>query len=218
MATRTAEKATGQTWQDEAGVEHPFEDAPITAVGYDANGEAVDVAVDTRPLAQAGLPGIEDDREVELIDGRPVTAWKYSFTGNAPVSMLNHAAGEMFNGMRVEQEFIALVTLVPGSVSYKPNTEDGHVVGFTKERKLHVTHIFAKDSDGDALFEGGLIRVRHQEPDDIGYMTTEPPPEEDEANDLASSLMAAGLCGKIHPGHLNKCRDAAHACELPEAE
>ena len=135
MARTATQEPTGESTDSRIGETVKNEtDQPDTIVGYNANGETVAMPVDRTPLAQGGLPGIEDDREIELIDGRPVTAWKYNFTGNAPISMLNHAAGEMFNGMRVEQEFIALVTLVPGSVSYKPNTEDGHVVGFTKER------------------------------------------------------------------------------------
>ena len=193
-------------------------ETPVTAVGYGPDGETKDIPVDTRHDTQGGLPGVEDDQPIEMFDGRQVTAWKYSLTGNVQVNRMNASAAELFDAMRADRPVTLLITVEPGSVAFKPNTEDGHIVGFTRERKLHVTEVWAADADASELFDGGLMRVRHQEPDDIGYMTTEPPSEEEESNDLASSLMAAGLCGKIHPGHLNKCRDAAHACELPEAE
>lgn len=189
-----------------------------TIVGYNADGETVAMPVDRTPLAQGGLPGIEDDQPVELFEGRPVQAWKYGFTGNTQIDRMSRSAAALFDSLRVEQPITLLITVMPGSVSYDANTEDGHVVGFTRKRKMHVTEVYAADASAAELFEGGLMRVRM--PDDIGYMTTEAPEgePEPEGNNLASSLMAAGLCGKVHPGHLNKCRNAAHACELPEAE
>ena len=148
-----------------------------------------------------------------MFDGRQVTAWKYSLTGNVAVNRMNEAASELFASMRADRPVTLLVTVEPGSVAFKPNTEDGHIVGFTRERKLHVTEVWAADTDASELFDGGLVRVRKSEPDDIGYLTEEP----DEGNDLASALMEAGKCNKRHPGHLNKCPLPAHACELPEA-
>ena len=195
--------------------------ATITATGYDANGEAVDLPVDTTRDTQTGLPGVEDDRPLEMFDGRQVTAWKYSLTGNVQVNRANRDAAALFESMRADVPVTLLITIEPGSVSFKPNTEDGHIVGFTRERKLHVTNVWAADADASELFDGGLVRVKRQEPDDIGYLTGEPEDEGDEKegeNSLASALMEAGLCGKVHPGHLNKCRFPAHACELPEAD
>lgn len=69
------------------------------------------------------------------------------------------------------------------------------------------------------MFEGGLLRVkRPKEPDDIGYMTTEPPIPDDD-NPLAEALAEAmpiepGMCGQKHKGHLNQCRQPAHSCPL----
>lgn len=217
MATKQAEKPGGTA--NEA--ENIPEDgpAPITAVGYDANGEAVDVPVDTR--VEPPLPGFEDedDDTAEMFEGKRVIGHKWSLSGNQMVSTRNAAMQEKLQTFKEGKAALLLIQVEPGSVTMEESTEDGHVRGVFHKRKLHITDVFvAEDIDTGALFEGGLIRVRHQEPDDIGYMTTEPPSEEEDSNDLASSLMAAGLCGKIHPGHLNKCRDAAHACELPEAE
>lgn len=201
----------------EGGAEYHRE--PITAVGYNADGEAVDRPVDTSRDVQTGLPGVEPDRPVEMFDGRQVTAWKYSLTGNVQVNRLNEAAATLFEAMRADHPVTLLITVEPGSVAFKPNTEDGHIVGFTRERKLHVTEVWAADADASELFDGGLMRVRRPavEDDGIGYLTEEPD-DDDEGNDLASSLMAAGLCGKRHKGHKNTCRVAAHACEEPEAE
>lgn len=217
MATKTAEKPEMETGAPD--VNHDPDRQPITATGYDANGEAVDVPVDTR--VEPPLPGFEDedDPDVEMFEGKRVIGHKWSLSGNQMVSTRNAAMQEKLQTFKEGKAALLLIQVEPGSVTMEESTEDGHVRGVFHKRKLHITDVFvADDIDTDALFEGGLIRVRKSEPDDIGYMTTEPPPEEDEANDLASSLMAAGLCGKIHPGHLNKCRDAAHACELPEAE
>lgn len=188
---------------------------PVFATDYDADGEAVDRPVDTRTDTQSGLPGVSPDQPVEMFDGRQVTAWKYSLTGNVQVNRMNEAASELFASMRADRPVTLLVTVEPGSVAFKPNTEDGHIVGFTRERKLHVTEVWAADADASELFDGGLVRVRRSgdgEGDDIGYLTEEP----DEGNDLASALMEAGKCNKRHPGHLNKCPLPAHACELPE--
>lgn len=227
MPAKLSEKpaeVTGQTFQDEEGNEHP---APITAVGYDANGEAVDMPVDTRQDTQGGLPGVEPDQPIEMSDGKPVTAWKYSLTGNIQVDRRSRNQAAMFEAMRVGRPVTLLVTVEPGTVAYKPNTEDGHVVGMTRERKLHVTEVFAAEADASELFEDGLIRYRRAEDDDeddgnVGYLTQEPPETSesdtsDEPGDLAASLMASGLCGKRHRGHIGTCRAAAHACELPEA-
>ena len=188
----------------------------VTTVAYAADGETYDAPVDTRTDTQSGLPGVSPDQPVEMFDGRQVTAWKYSLTGNVAVNRMNEAAGELFASMRADRPVTLLVTVEPGSVAFKPNTEDGHIVGFTRERKLHVTEVWAADADASELFDGGLMRVRRSgdEPDDIGYLTEEP---DEEGNDLASALMEAGKCNKRHPGHLNKCPLPAHACELPEA-
>lgn len=188
-------------------------ETPVFVTDYNADGESVDRPVDTRTDTQSGLPGVSPDRPVEMFDGRQVTAWKYSLTGNVAVNRMNEAASELFASMRADRPVTLLVTVEPGSVAFKPNTEDGHIVGFTRERKLHVTEVWAADTDASELFDGGLVRVRKSEPDDIGYLTEEP----DEGNDLASALMEAGKCNKRHPGHLNKCPLPAHACELPEA-
>lgn len=196
---------------------------PITAVGYDANGEAVDVPVDTRQDTQGGLPGVEPDQPIEMSDGKPVTAWKYSLTGNIQVDRRSRNSAAMFEAMRVGRPVTLLVTVEPGTVAYKPNTEDGHVVGMTRERKLHVTEVFAAEADASELFEDGLIRYRRAEDDDeddgnVGYLTQEPPIPDDD-NPLAASLAEAmplepGMCGQTHPGHLNACRVARHACPL----
>lgn len=195
-------------------------ETPVFATDYDANGEAVDRPVDTRPDTQSGLPGVQPDQPVEMFDGRQVTAWKYSLTGNVQVNRMNEAASELFASMRADRPVTLLITVEPGSVAFKPNTEDGHIVGFTRERKLHVTEVWAADADASELFDGGLMRVRRtgDEADDgIGYLTEEPE-DEPEGNDLASALMEAGKCNKRHPGHLNKCPLPAHACDLPEAD
>ena len=190
---------------------------PVFATDYNAHGEAVDRPVDSRTDTQSGLPGVSPDQPVEMFDGRQVTAWKYSLTGNVQVNRMNEAASELFASMRADRPVTLLVTVEPGSVAFKPNSEDGHIVGFTRERKLHVTEVWAADTDASELFDGGLMRVRRSgdEPDDIGYLTEEP---DEEGNDLASALMEAGKCNKRHPGHLNKCPLPAHACELPEED
>lgn len=216
--TAVEEKPTeaGETSTGEQDVNQP-----ITAVGYDANGEAVDVPVDTR--VEPPLPGFEDETPGEMFEGKRVIGHKWSFTGNHEISPRNQALADKLDTLTEGKSVLLLVEVEPGDVSFVQSTEDGHIKGVFHKRKLHVTNVYAADDmDGsDALFEGGLIRVRREEPDDIGYLTTDPEGEGDEepeaANDLASSLMAAGLCGKVHPGHLNKCRAAAHACELPEA-
>lgn len=210
-------EADGQTWQDEDGNEH----SAVTVTDYDANGEAVDVPVDTT-ATQAGLPGVERDEPVEMFDGRAVTAWKYSLTGNTQVNRRNANAAHLFDAMRAELPVTLLVTVVPGAVSYKPNTEDGHVVGFTRERKLHVTEVWGADADASELFEGGLVRVRKPGDDGIGFMVGESAEEETFGDMLADALgdmvVEPGMCGQFHNGHLNPCRQSAHACPLRQAE
>lgn len=203
-----------QTWQDEDGNEHPA----VTVTDYDANGEAVDVPVDTS-ATQAGLPGVERDEPVEMFDGRAVTAWKYSLTGNTQVNRRNANAALLFDAMRAEVPVTLLVTVVPGAVSYKPNTEDGHVVGFTRERKLHVTEVWGADADASDLFEGGLVRIRKPDDDGIGFMVGEPAEEEGAFDDMLADALEdmavePGMCGQFHNGHLNPCRQSAHACPL----
>lgn len=217
-ATAPAAEPVGQTQQDEESNEQPYEEpSPVTATDYDANGEAVDVPVDTT-ATQAGLPGVERDEPVEMFDGRAVTAWKYSLTGNTQVNRRNANAAHLFDGMRAELPVTLLVTVVPGAVSYKPNTEDGHVVGFTRERKLHVTEVWGADADASELFEGGLVRVRKPGDDGIGFMVGEPAEEETFGDMLADALgdmvVEPGMCGQFHNGHLNPCRQSAHACPL----
>ena len=193
---------------------------PVFATDYNAHGEAVDRPVDTRTDTQSGLPGVSPDQPVEMFDGRQVTAWKYSLTGNVAVNRMNEAASELFASMRADRPVTLLVTVEPGSVAFKPNTEDGHIVGFTRERKLHVTEVWAADTDASELFDGGLVRVRKSEPDDIGYLTEEPDDIPDgDPNPLGEALAEAldlepGMCGEIHPGHLNRCRIARHACPV----
>lgn len=220
-ATAPAAEPATQAWQDEGGEDHPYEEpGPVTVTDYDANGEAVDVPVDTS-ATQAGLPGVERDEPVEMFDGRAVTAWKYSLTGNTQVNRRNANAAQLFDAMRAELPVTLLVTVVPGAVSYKPNTEDGHVVGFTRERKLHVTEVWGADADASELFEGGLVRVRKPGDDGIGFMVGEPAEEEEFDDMLAGALedmvVEPGMCGQFHNGHLNPCRVAAHACPLREA-
>lgn len=200
----------------------PENETPVFATDYDANGEAVDRPVDTRPDTQSGLPGVSPDQPVEMFDGRQVTAWKYSLTGNVAVNRMNEAASELFASMRADRPVTLLVTVEPGSVAFKPNTEDGHIVGFTRERKLHVTEVWAADTDASELFDGGLMRVRRSgdEPDDIGYLTQEPDAIPDgDPNPLGEALAEAmpvepGMCGERHSGHLNQCRQPAHSCPL----
>lgn len=219
-----AEPETAQTWQDEEGNEHPFEDGPSgatpTVIAYDANGDSYDAPVDTTPAVQTGLPGVEKNEPLEMFDGRQVTAWKYSVTGNTQVSRRNIAASNLFESMRAETPVTLLVTVVPGAVSYKPNTEDGHVVGFTRERKLHVTDVWAADADASDLFEGGLVRTRTA--DDIGFLTEDPGDDVDDVTlegMLAETLAPEpGMCSKLHRGHLSPCRQPAHACDLPTAD
>jgi len=201
----------GQTWQDEDGNEH----SAVTVTDYDANGEAVDVPVDTS-ATQAGLPGVERDEPVEMFDGRAVTAWKYSLTGNTQVNGRNANAAHLFDAMRAELPVTLLVTVVPGAVSYKPKTEDGHVVGFTRERKLHVTEVWAADADASELFDGGLVRVRRPDDDGLGFLTEEPEVSlDDMLAEPSDSGVEPGMCGRVHTGHLNPCRQSAHVCTLP---
>ena len=196
---------------------------PVFAIGYDANGEAVDQPVDTRHDTQGGLDGMADDEPVEMFDGKPVTAWKYSLTGAIQVNRLSRASAVLFEEMRVGRPVTLLVTVEPGNVSFKPNTDDGHVVGMTRVRQLHVTEVFAADADASELFEGGLLRVKREAEDvddGIGYMTQEPAEEPDgEPGPLGESLAEAmpiepGMCGQKHKGHLNQCRQPAHSCPL----
>lgn len=195
----------------------------VTTVAYAADGETYDAPVDTRTDTQSGLPGVSPDQPVEMFDGRQVTAWKYSLTGNVAVNRMNEAASELFASMRADRPVTLLVTVEPGSVAFKPNTEDGHIVGFTRERKLHVTEVWAADTDASELFDGGLMRVRRtgdEEDDGIGYLTEEPDEIPDgDPSPLAESLAEAmpvepGMCGMKHPGHLNQCRQPAHSCPL----
>lgn len=217
---------------------------PVFATGYDVNGEAIDVPVDTRPAdVQTGLPGVEDDQPVEMFEGKRVIGHKFSFTGNYEVSSRNAALMAKLDEFARGQATLLLVQVEPGSVTFAESTEDGHVRGVFHKRKLHITGVFAADNtDTDELFEGGAIRTRRlgddedDEDDGIGYLTAQPGevlPEVPESmyapdakpldgsyadeGDLAASLMAAGLCGKRHRGHANTCRLAAHVCELPEA-
>lgn len=214
-ATAPAAEPDGQTWQDEDGNEH----SAVTVTDYDADGEAVDVPVDTT-ATQPGLPGVECDEPVEMFDGRAVTAWKYSLTGNTQVNHRNANAAHLFEAMRAELPVTLLVTVVPGAVSYKPHTEDGHVVGFTRERKLHVTEVWGADADASELFEGGLVRVRKPGDAGIGFMVGEPAEAEEETFDdmladaLGDMVVEPGMCGQFHNGHLNPCRQSAHACPL----
>ncbi len=203
----------------EGGAEYHRE--PITAVGYNAAGESVDRPVDTRPSPE--LPGFEADEDpnAEMFEGKRVIGHKWSFTGNHEVNIRNQALRDKLDVLGRGEPTLLLVQVEPGDVTHAQSTEDGHIKGVFHKRKLHITDVFAaEDIEGsEALFEGGLLRVRRPavEDDGIGYLTEEPD-DDDEGNDLASSLMAAGLCGKRHKGHKNTCRVAAHACEEPEAE
>lgn len=226
MPAKLSEKPadlTGQTFQDEEGNEHP---APITAVGYDANGEAVDIPVDTRSAPE--LPGFEPaEGDFEMFEGKRVLGHRWSFKGNFDVPTRTAALREKLDRFRAGKATLLLVLVEPGDVAMPEVTEDGKVKGVRHRRNLHVTEVYAADDveGADALFEGGLIRVRRpddDEDDGVGYLTQEPPETSesdtgDEPGDLAASLMASGLCGKRHRGHIGTCRAAAHACELPEA-
>jgi hypothetical protein len=193
---------------------------PITAVGYDANGEAVDVPVDTRPAPP--LPGMEpeDDADAEFFEGKRILGHKWSLSGNSMVSTRNAAMQDKLAVFKEGKSALLLVQVEPGSVTMEESTEDGHVRGVFHKRKLHITDVFvADDVDTEALFEQGLVRVRRADAEDdgIGFLTAEAPIPDDGPGDLAAALMEAGLCGKRHRGHLGTCRAAAHACELPEA-
>lgn len=219
MATKTAEKPADLTNSAGVSTEGESGNSPITAVGYDANGEAVDIPVDTRHDTQGGLPGVEEDQPIEMFDGKPVSGWKYSLTGNIAVNQRSRNEAAMFEAMRAGRPVTLLVTVEPGDVRYGQNTEDGHIVGFTRIRKLHVTDVFAADADASELFEGGIVRARKAEDDgNIGFLTQEPPIPDDE-NPLAASLAEAmpvepGMCGETHRGHQNPCRQPAHSCPL----
>lgn len=195
---------------------------PITAVGYDANGEAVDVPVDTRPAP--ALPGMEpeSDDDAEFFEGKLILGNKWSFTGNHEVSRRNAALRTKLDLFREGRPTLLLVEVEPGDVSMVESTEDGHVKGVHHKRKLHITGVYAAEDikGSDALFEGGLLRVRKDaapEGDGIGFLTEEPIPDSD--NPLADSLAEAmpiepGMCGETHQGHLNPCRQPSHACPL----
>lgn len=196
-------------------------ESPITAVGYDANGEAQDVPVDTRPAPS--LPGMEPERdgEAEFFEGKLILGNKWSFTGNHEVSRRNTALRSKLDLFREGKATLLLVEVEPGDVSMAESTEDGHTKGVFHKRKLHVVGVYAaEDIEGsEALFEGGLLRVRKEQADDVGYLTTDPNPIPDSDNPPADSLAEAmplepGMCGETHDGHLNPCRQPAHACPL----
>jgi len=191
-----------------------------TATGYQ-NGEAVDLPIDTRSAPE--LPGFEDENDVdaEMFEGKRVIGHKWSFTGNHEVNFRNQALRDKLDLFREGNSTLLLVEVEPGDVTHAQSTEDGHLKGVFHKRKLHVTGVYAaEDIEGsDALFEGGLLRVKRskEEPDDIGYLTTEPIP--DDENPLGASLAEAmplepGMCGMKHAGHLNQCRQPAHSCPL----
>lgn len=195
---------------------------PITAVGYDANGEAVDVPVDTRPAPE--LPGFESEagEPDEMFEGKRIIGNKWSFTGNHQVNRLNGAMVEKLDMLGEGKSILLLIQVEPGDVSFQQSTEDGHIRGVFHKRKLHITDVYAADDieGSEALFEGGLLRVKRQERDDIGYLTGEPDEIPDgDVSPLAESLAEAmpiepGMCGMKHPGHLNQCRQPAHSCPL----
>lgn len=203
---------------------NPKEEAqPVTAIGYDAKGEAVDMPVDMRPAPS--LPGMEpeEDADAEFFEGKRILGWKWSFTGNQLVSRTNAALSAKRELLQDGKPVLLLVEIEPGSVTFEESTEDGYVKGVFHRRKCHVTEVFAADdADTEALFEQGLVRVkRAKQPDDVGYLTAEAPIPDDE-NPLAASLAEAmpvepGMCGQVHEGHLNLCRQPSHSCPLRAA-
>lgn len=215
--------ARTETLEPDTPAEEP--PAPMTAVGYDANGETIDVPVDTRPAPE--LPGFEaeSDPNAEFFEGKRVIGHKWSFSGNYEVNPRNAALAAKLEQLRNGKPVLLLVEVEPGDVAFAESTEDGHVRGVFHKRKLHVTGVMAAyELDTEALFEGGLVRVRREredEPDadqaddgNIGYLTQEPPPGAEDQDDLASALMEAGICGKRHGSpEAPTCRMAAHACE-----
>lgn len=222
MATKTAVRDANLMAEIAETLGHSQElHQPITATGYDAKGEAVDVPVDTR--VEPPLPGFEDedDPDAEMFEGKRVIGHKWSFTGNHEVNFRNQALLDKLDLFRRGETTLLLVEVEPGDVTHAQSTEDGHVKGVFHKRKLHVTGVYAaEDIEGsEALFEGGLLRVkRPKEPDDIGFLTQEPPIPDDE-NPLAEALAEAmpiepGMCGEVHPGHLNQCRQPRHSCPL----
>lgn len=198
-------------------------EAPDTIVGYNANGETVAMPVDRTP--EQPLPGFEDEAadDAEMFEGKRILGHKWSLSGNQMVNTRNVAMLDKLNVFREGKAALLLIQVEPGSVTMEESTEDGHVRGVFHKRKLHITDVFVADAiDTDALFEGGLIRVRKSEPDDVGYLTTDPNPIPDSDNPLADSLaeampLEAGMCGEIHEGHLNQCRQPRHSCPLRTA-
>lgn len=207
----------------ELNSEAPVSSGPDTIVGYNADGETVDVPIDRTPAPS--LPGFEDDQDeaAEMFEGKRVIGHKWSFTGNHEVNFRNQALLDKLDLFRRGQTTLLLVEVEPGDVTHAQSTEDGHIKGVFHKRKLHVTGVYAaEDIEGsEALFEGGLLRVKRpkQEPDDVGYLTTEPDPIPDSDNPLAEALAEAmpiepGMCGEVHSGHLNPCRQPRHSCPL----
>ena len=201
----------------------PETESPVHVTSYDANGEAIDAPVDTRPAP--ALPGFEpeNDPNAEWFEGKLVIGHKWSFTGNHEIGNRNAALQAKLAKFKDGQATLLLVMVEPGDVAFVESTEDGHTKGVFHKRKLHITGVYAADDVAtDELFEGGLVRIhRSESADDIGYLTEElPEDEEDESlSDMLATALAVepGMCGKVHRGHLNPCRQPAHACDLPGA-
>jgi len=201
----------------------PETESPVTVTDYNADGEAIDAPVDTRPAP--ALPGFEpeNDPNAEWFEGKLVIGHKWTFTGNHEIGNRNAALQQKLARFTTGQSALLLVLVEPGDVSFVESTEDGHTKGVFHKRKLHITEVYAADDPAtDELFEGGLIRVRRDVADDIGFLTEEPgEPEPDVSlEDMLAETLAPepGMCGLTHPGHLHPCRSARHSCDLPSAD
>lgn len=217
-----ARTETAPTETAEAPEAEPIATPAPFVTDYDANGEPIDAPVDTTPAP--ALPGFEpeNDPNAEFFEGKLVIGHKWSFTGNHEIGNRNAALQAKLAKFKDGQPSLLLVMVEPGDVAFVESTEDGHTKGVFHKRKLHITGVFAADDVAtDALFEGGLVRIHRTEvADDIGYLTEEPDDEDQSLEDMLKDALAVepGMCGKVHRGHLNPCRQPAHACDLPADE
>lgn len=162
MATKQAEKPIGTANDGENMPENM--PTPITAVGYDANGEAIDVPVDTR--VEPPLPGFEDDDDgtAEMFEGKRVIGHKWSFTGNHEVNFRNQALLDKLDLFRRGETTLLLVEVEPGDVTHalKGHPFDEVNTRLTRNGRGRVCRACARvvSQERKALAKAGLLPIK----------------------------------------------------------
>lgn len=240
-ATAPAAEPATQAWQDEGGEDHPYEEpGPVTVTDYDANGEAVDVPVDTTaPVGeQAEMPGFEKPELWDRFEGRRISKVILSFAGTCDLS----DDPELARQLHLREEVAFTIEGQVTGKAFKLRTDKNGVTTVDGVATINVTSVYAAlaphvlDVDPDSevpatieKFEELAFKDHEYRPDDdmvcrdCGEGAHRPWHEEAEQSPLAESLIEAGtlepgMCGRVHNGHLNPCRQSAHACPLRQAE